>query len=143
MILGVVINIDCVSRGFQAVHICDAMFNIVSVQFWGSIAKFAVESIVKVGNVLMFSNLQWRNSSSQGNFFQSEDARCLPTIPCLYVTEYTLVSTDAKEPDHSKMLKDLALEAEKVPEFFTQAQTRLGQLTKTKPKNFVSLKTIF
>ena len=75
--------------GFQAIHICDAMFNIVSIQFWGGIGKHSLDSMIKLGSVLLFSNLQWRKSSANGNFFQTKQG-FQPTIPCLYVTEFTL-----------------------------------------------------
>ena len=47
-ILGVVINIGNLSnQGFQAIHLCDAMFNFVSVQFWGGIGKQSLDSVIK------------------------------------------------------------------------------------------------
>lgn len=141
-VFGVVINIDQQSRGFQPVHICDSMFNFVSIQFWGGIAKFCFESVIKPGTVLLFSNLQWRNSSSQGNFFQSENAKSLPTIPCLYVNEFTLVSLDSKDAERSKLIKDLSNEVQG-SDFMTQAKERLNQLTTSKPKMLVSILNTF
>ena len=80
------------------------MFNIVSIQFWDGIGKHALDSIIKLGSVLLFSNLQWRKSSANGNFFQNK-SEFQPTIPCLYVTEFTLVNSDVKEPERSRMIK--------------------------------------
>ena len=137
-VLGVVIHIDNLSRGFQAIHVCDAMFNVVSVQFWGGIGKFAMDSIIKLGSVLLFSNLQWRKSSSQGNFFQSGEAKNLPTIPCLYVTEFTVVSSDVKDSSRAQMIKDLNNEVKKAKDFLSQAKIRLAQLTTKRPKPMVN-----
>ena len=46
--IGIVINIEELLRGFQAVHICDTMMNFVSIQFFGGLKKFCAESIVKI-----------------------------------------------------------------------------------------------
>ena len=143
-VMGVVIHIGNISRGFQAVHVCDAMFNFVCLQFWGGIDKFAYDSLIKLGSALLFSNLQWRKSSAHGSFFQSQNVPHLPTIPCLYVTEYTLISIDAKGSERSAMLKDLSEEVKKAADFLSQAKLRLAQLTTKVPsKPVVSLFLIF
>jgi hypothetical protein len=141
-VLGVVVHVDgAIARGFQAVQVCDGMFNFVSVHFWGGLSKFCVDNLIKAGNVLLFSNLQWRASSAQGNFFQSlaNADKSLPAIPCLYVTEYTVISVDAKEKERSRMVKDLSLELKKAGhDFMDQAGQRLTQLTMRKPRILVS-----
>ena len=139
--LGVVVNIEQeVHRaGFQGVHICDSLMNFVSVQFWGGLKKFGAESMVKVGNVALFSNLQWRNSSSMGKFYQTENAKKMPAIPCLYVTEYSTMSADSKDVDRAKMIKDLTSYVSKSSDFVEQARQQFIQLTLKKPRLLVSI----
>ena len=138
--LGVVVNIEQeVHRaGFQAVHICDSIMNFVSVQFWGGLKKFGAESMVKMGTVVLFSNLQWRNSSSQGKFYQTDNAKKMPAIPCLYVTEYSTMSADSKDVDRAKMIKDLSCYvSSKSSDFIEQARQQFIQLTLKKPRLLV------
>ena len=139
-VLGVVINIGNLNnQGYQAIHLCDALFNIVSIQFWGGIGKHSLDSIIKMGSVLLFSNLQWRKSSANGNFFQNK-TEFQPLIPCLYVTEFTLVNSDVKETERSRMIKDLSVEVKKVPNFLSEAKIRYSQLTTKRPsKPMVSI----
>jgi hypothetical protein len=135
-----VINIGNLNnQGYQAIHLCDALFNIVSIQFWGGIGKHSLDSIIKMGSVLLFSNLQWRKSSANGNFFQNK-TEFQPLIPCLYVTEFTLVNSDVKETERSRMIKDLSVEVKKVPNFLSEAKIRYSQLTTKRPsKPMVSI----
>ena len=76
-VVGVVIKIDPELRnGFQAVFICDVLLNFVCLQFYGGIQKFGFSQVInKPGKVLLCSNLQWRDSSSKGNFFQPDSNR--------------------------------------------------------------------
>ena len=137
--LGVVVNIEqVVDKGFQAVHICDSIMNFVSVQFWGGLKKFGAEPMVKMGSVVLFSNLQWRNSSSQGKFYQTENAKKMPAIPCLYVTEYTTLSADSKDIVRAKMIKDLSFYVSKSSDFIDQARQQFIQLTLRKPRILVN-----
>ena len=120
-------------QGYQAIHLCDALFNIVSIQFWDGIGKHSMDSIIKLGSVLLFSNLQWRKSSANGNFFHAK-IECQAAIPCLYVTEFTLVNSDQiKNSERSKMIKDLSAEVKKVPNFLSEAKIRYSQLTTKRP----------
>ena len=127
-IIGVIVHIGQLVQEFQAVYLCDAMFNFVSVQFPRGLVKHALDSLVRVGNVLNFSNLQWRKSSPGGRLFKGSEV----AVPCLYSTEFTLVSTDSKAPERSAMIKELAKEIHEG--FMKQANVRLGQLMKGKPR---------
>ena len=127
-IIGVIVHIGQLAQEFQAVYLCDAMFNFVSVQFHYGLAKHALDSLVRVGNVLNFSNLQWRKSSARGRLFKGSEV----AVPCLYAVEYTLVSSDSKAQDRSAMIKELAKEVHE--DFMKQANLRLGQLMKRKPR---------
>ena len=130
------------NQGYQAIHLCDALFNIVSIQFWGGIGKHSLDSIIKMGSVLLFSNLQWRKSSANGNFFQNK-TEFQALIPCLYVTEFTLVNSDVKETERSRMIKDLSVEVKKVPNFLSEAKIRYSQLTTKRPsKPMVSIEIL-
>ncbi len=73
-VLGVVVKIEKdLKAGFQAVYLCDSLFNFVSVQFYGGLRKASLDKIInKPGKILLCSNLQWRDSSSSGNFFESQ-----------------------------------------------------------------------
>ena len=134
-IVGVVVHISQLNQDFQAAFLCDSMYNFVSVQFHHGIAKHALEPMVKVGNVLNMSNLQWRKSSAGGRLFKGSEI----AVPCLYVTEFTLVSTDSKVPERSSMIKELTKELTNGKEFMKEANLRLGQLMKKKPHILVSL----
>ena len=142
--LGVVINIESeVKRGYQAIQICDGLMNFVSIQFYGGLKKYAIDSIVEEGKVLIFSNLQWRNSSSRGSFFQTESSKNMPIIPCLYADEFTVISVDTKEAERSKIVKEFSDDLTKTPLFIQNAKDQFGQLTQKKPKILVSQKTHF
>ena len=142
--LGVVINIESeVKRGYQAIQICDGLMNFVSIQFYGGLKKYAIDSIVEEGKVLIFSNLQWRNSSSRGSFFQTESSKNMPIIPCLYADEFTVISVDTKEAERSKIVKEFSDDLSKTPLFIQNAKDQFGQLTQKKPKILVSQKAHF
>ena len=142
--LGVVINIESeVKRGYQAIQICDGLMNFVSIQFYGGLKKYAIDSIVEEGKVLIFSNLQWRNSSSRGSFFQTESSKNMPIIPCLYADEFTVISVDTKEAERSKIVKEFSDDLSKTPLFIRNAKDQFGQLTQKKPKILVSQKAHF
>ena len=142
--LGVVINIESeVKRGYQAIQICDGLMNFVSIQFYGGLKKYAIDSIVEEGKVLIFSNLQWRNSSSRGSFFQTESSKNMPIIPCLYADEFTVISVDTKEAERSKIVKEFSDDLSKTPLFIQNAKDQFGQLTQKKPKILVSQETHF
>ena len=142
--LGVVINIESeVKRGYQAIQICDGLMNFVSIQFYGGLKKYAIDSIEEEGKVLIFSNLQWRNSSSRGSFFQSESSKNMPIIPCLYADEFTVISVDTKEAERSKIVKEFSDDLSKTPLFIQNAKDQFGQLTQKKPKILVSQKAHF
>ena len=142
--LGVVINIESeVKRGYQAIQICDGLMNFVSIQFYGGLKKYAIDSIVEEGKVLIFSNLQWRNSSSRGSFFQTESSKNMPIIPCLYADEFTVISVDTKEAERSKIVKEFSDDLSKTPLFIQNAKDQFGQLTQKKPKILVSHDTHF
>ena len=142
--LGVVINIESeVKRGYQAIQICDGLMNFVSIQFYGGLKKYAIDSIVEEGKVLIFSNLQWRNSSSRGSFFQTESSKNMPIIPCLYADEFTVISVDTKEAERSKIVKEFSDDLTKTPLFIQNAKDQFGQLTQKKPKILVSHDTHF
>ena len=134
-IVGVVVHIGQLNQDFQAAFLCDSMYNFVSLQFHHGITKHALESMIKVGNVLNLSNLQWRKSSAEGRLFKGSEV----TVPCLYVTEVTLVSTDSKIPERSSMMKELAKEVSNTDGFMKEANLRLGQLMKKKPRVLVSV----
>ena len=142
--LGVVINIESeVKRGYQAIQICDGLMNFVSIQFYGGLKKYAIDSIVEEGKVLIFSNLQWRNSSSRGSFFQTESSKNMPIIPCLYADEFTVISVDTKEAERSKIVKEFSDDLSKTPLFIRNAKDQFGQLTQKKPKILVSQESHF
>jgi BRCA2, oligonucleotide/oligosaccharide-binding, domain 3 len=93
--IGVVVKIGEMSK-FQLVYLADADSNLLIVNFWGGIKKFAYDDTVRLREVLYAKNLQWRPSD-----------KSLHGVPKSYTNESTTFSQRPANAEASAAITEL------------------------------------
>lgn len=94
---GIVVHVGETLQKFQPVYIADSARNIVCINFFESVKKFAYEDVVQVKRFLAIKNLQWRKSSNS------------KPIPCTYVTDYSIFTENPQSSELSSALTNLKM----------------------------------
>lgn len=99
---GIVVHVGDDTNVFQAVYVADADCNIVRINFWMGLTKYAYDDVVKPKRFLAIKNLQWRSTSNS------------KPIPCAYASDFSTFTENPTSPELLSAISNLKLKFESV-----------------------------
>jgi breast cancer 2 susceptibility protein len=127
-VVGVVVKVGEISK-FQLVYIADVELNLLSINFWAGLKKFAYDDIVKVKTVLCASNVQWRPSDANKN-----------GIPKAYASEYTTFKRRPAQQEIQDAVAAMqtALATMNIEEFVEKCVGKISELESKPPAHLTT-----